>query len=67
MARHERSRYCKVCEKQTLHVKQQVISDGVGCLLTIITIGTFLVAWIPLILIDAAFQPWRCQTCGSKN
>lgn len=61
------SKMCRHCQRMTLHVKHQMVSDSAGCLLSAISLGMFLLIWIPLGMIDMAFQPWRCQTCGSKN
>ncbi len=66
MARQS-SRFCRYCKGPRLHVKHQMIGDGVGCLLSVLSLGMFLLVWLPLALIDMCFQPWRCQTCGKKN
>jgi uncharacterized protein (DUF983 family) len=63
MARIQSRRHCKVCGQRTLH-EHEHFSGGMGCLLTILTAGLFLPIWV-LILIIEAFQPWRCQRCGS--
>lgn len=63
----ESSRRCEQCEKATLHRKPHIISDGMGCLITIITLGTFFPFWVALALLDFFYQPWICQTCGMKN
>lgn len=63
----QRQRFCRGCKRKILHERQQVISTGMGCLITIITGGLFLLAWIPLGLLDIVFQPWRCQVCGRSN
>ncbi len=60
------SRKCRQCGHKTLHVKSQMISDGMGCLLTIITGGLFLLLWLVFVFFDI-FQPWRCQVCGRSN
>jgi len=60
------SRFCPTCGRQTMHQRHVMISDGIGCLLTLITAGLFLLIWIPLAVMDS-FQPWRCQQCGAKN
>lgn len=63
----QKSRHCRTCGRNTLHIRQHMISDGMGCLLTVLTGGLFLLIWIPLALIDLLAQPWRCQQCGGKN
>jgi hypothetical protein len=36
-----------------------------GCLLTVLTAGTFLLLWIPYkFLIEPFRNVWRCQQCG---
>lgn len=57
------SRFCKVCEKRTLHAKPHMIGCGWGLLLTIVTVGAFIPIWILLAIVDA-FKPYRCQQCG---
>jgi len=67
MADQQKSKHCQVCNQPTLHVKQQMISGGIGCLATILTGGLFLLFWIPLMFIDFGFQPWHCHQCGTEN
>ena len=55
-------RYCKVCGRKTLHARI-FFSDGIGCIITLLTVGLFLPIWL-LIKILEAFKPWRCQNCG---
>ena len=62
MALTQGRRYCKDCQRKTLHARQH-FSGGMGCLLTVITGGLFLLIWIPLAIAEA-FNPWRCQACG---
>jgi hypothetical protein len=56
---------CKTCQKRTLHQKNQ-FSGGMGCLLTILTVGLFLPIWLLADVLDI-LSPYRCQTCGQKN
>lgn len=60
------SRHCKCCQRKTLHVKQS-LSTGMGLLLTIITAGTFLLLWLPYMMLVLPFRPFRCQTCGGAR
>lgn len=60
---HQVSRFCKTCGRNTLHEKQQ-LSNGMGCLLTIVTVGIFLPFWLLYSLFILPFRPFRCQTCG---
>jgi hypothetical protein len=66
MGELQTSKVCRTCGKKTLHVKQQVIGDGMGCLLTVVTAGLFFPIWLCCYVADklAAF---RCQACGTKN
>ena len=66
MAAKQASRKCRGCGQRTLHIKQQMVSEGMGCLLTVITGGLFLIVWVVLLLFDV-LQPWRCQQCGKRN
>lgn len=63
----QKSKTCKQCGRRTLHTRHQIFTDGVGCLLTVLTAGTFLILWLPIVVIESAFQPWRCQQCGKRN
>lgn len=58
------SRHCKNCGRKTLHVKEQ-LSNGMGCLLTVVTFGVFLPFWILYGLFVLPFRPYRCQVCGT--
>jgi len=62
MGQLQRQRYCKTCQKKTLHARA-TFSGGWGIFLTIITAGLFLPVWLLIALIQA-FSPWRCQVCG---
>lgn len=65
MAIRQKQKYCPVCGRYTLHAKE-MFSDGMGCLLTLLTGGLFLLLWIPLGIIQS-LSPYRCQSCGAKN
>lgn len=60
----QRPTFCKLCRKQTLHARDPGISDGAGCLLTLLTAGMFLPLWLLMSLLNSAYM---CQTCGTKN
>ena len=57
------SRHCKNCGRKTLHEKK-MLSNGMGCLLTLITGGLFLPIWLLYGVIVLPFRPYRCQQCG---
>lgn len=57
------SRHCKICERQTLHVKHSTVGCGWGLLLSLLTVGLFIPIWFALGIRDA-FTPFRCQQCG---
>lgn len=57
------SRHCPQCGRNTLHEKQQ-LSNGMGCLLTVLTGGLFLIPWLVYSLLVLPFRPFRCQVCG---
>lgn len=57
------SKFCKVCGRKTLHVKTQ-LSNGMGCLLTLLTAGLFIPIWLLYSVLILPFRPFRCQTCG---
>jgi hypothetical protein len=56
-------RFCKHCQEYTLHEKRQ-LSNGMGCLLTIITLGWFALFWLLYSMFWLPFRPFRCQQCG---
>ncbi len=59
------SKYCARCKQHTLHKKDnEVISDGVGLALVLLTCGLFALLWIPLSVIQHMSSKWVCQTCG---
>ena len=57
------SRYCKTCQRRTLH-QATSFSSLAGIALSLLTLGAFLPIWVLLMLGDA-IRPWRCQQCGS--
>ena len=65
MAVDQKSRYCKSCGTNTLHVRHRV-SEMWGCLLTIFTAGLWIPVWIVMSLFGG-LSSYRCQTCGRKN
>jgi hypothetical protein len=65
MPQRQTSRFCRVCRRRTLHART-VNSGGIGCLLTLLTFGLWLIPWLLLDLLGAA-RPWRCQHCGSTG
>ena len=62
----QRSRLCVGCGKRTLHHKAEGVSQGMGCLLTILSGGLFLILWVPLLIVNSLEKP-VCQICGTKN
>jgi hypothetical protein len=65
MPQRQTSRFCRTCNRRTLHARP-VNSGGVGCLLTLLTFGLWLIPWLLLDVLGAA-RPWRCQHCGSAG
>ena len=63
MALTQAQRYCRICDRKTLHARQ-TFSTGWGCLLTLLTGGLFLIIWIPVMFLEALTSKWRCQACG---
>jgi len=60
-----RQRWCEDCGGRTLHQKH-AIPWTQGLILTIITLGLFLPAWI-LFWIRSLMKPYLCGQCGRKN
>ncbi len=65
MAITQRSMHCRTCGQKTLHTKH-TFSDGMGCLITVLTAGLFLPVWIVLWL-RGQFRGLHCQQCGAKR
>ncbi len=65
MSLNQASRFCRRCNRRTLHARER-FSDGMGCLLTLLTGGLFILLWIAISISDAG-KDWRCQTCGSTT
>jgi len=62
---HQTSRYCRRCGKYCLHQKS-TFSGIAGLVLTFLTLGSFLIIWVPLMLIQG-LAPYRCQMCGKAK
>lgn len=58
------SRKCSYCRRKTLHTRK-VLGFGRGFAATVFTFGLFLPFWGMLLVSDALFGKWRCQSCGS--
>lgn len=65
MSVSQRSRYCSHCQRKTLHQKSE-FDGGMGCLLTLLTLGLFLIVWAVFAAQDA-ITPYRCQVCGKRR
>jgi len=65
MALDQKQKWCSDCNRNTLHIRTRM-SEGWGCLLTILTAGLFLPVWIIMSLFGT-FSGWHCQACGAKN
>jgi len=51
------------CGRYTLHEKRYM-SNGMGCLLTVLTGGLFIIPWLLYSVLWLPFRPFRCQACG---
>lgn len=65
MATKNKGGYCTHCQQQRMGSKQ-VLGDGVGCIITILTGGLFLLFWLPYRWIFEAAKPYMCNVCGHK-
>ena len=65
MATIQLSRNCSNCGKRTLHSKEK-FSTLWGIVLSALTMGLFLLVWVPAIIVNA-FKPYRCQQCGKSR
>lgn len=58
--------YCPECERNVLAEHEEGISDGMGCLLTLLTAGLFFPLWVLLYLINS-MKASHCPMCGSAT
>lgn len=64
MATQQKGGFCPTCNQSRLGTKQ-VLGDGLGCILTILTGGLFLLLWLPLKFLSEYPAPYRCTVCGT--
>lgn len=55
--------YCPACETNVAGERASGMSDGMGCLLSILTVGLFIPIFI-LARIAGEFRPFLCPRCG---
>lgn len=67
----KKMKYCKKCMKRTEHARvYEATGFGMGffiVLLTIFTVGLFLLLYFPLIILQyicMRFRKWNCTECG---
>lgn len=60
----KRQDYCPHCQANVLAERTSGISDGMGCLISLLTLGLFLPFFL-LARIAADFRPYLCPHCGS--
>lgn len=56
--------WCNHCQTTVFGERQPGISDGMGCLISVITVGLFLPIFIIWRIADS-FQRYRCPHCGT--
>jgi hypothetical protein len=66
MATVQKQRFCANCKKQTLHARHH-FGDGMGCLLSILTLGLFVPIWFCIEMFHRFCYGYRCQQCGEAN
>lgn len=59
-----RSRFCRVCERQTAFVKEGH-NSVFHLLMTVLTAGVWLIVWV-LVGASSSAGAYRCSQCGSK-
>lgn len=62
--KEQSSQPCRVCQRRTLHARGK-FSDGMGCLLVVLTGGIFIPVWLAISISDSS-RTWRCQVCGTE-
>jgi hypothetical protein len=65
MSTKQASKFCDVCEQQSLFQKPR-INHVLHLILSIVTFGLWLVVWAILGLVNSA-KPVRCVHCGSAG
>jgi len=66
VARLQTRRWCRYCERKTLH-ERATLNSTLGCLLSVLTLGLFIPVWILIGLFEALTVSWKCQTCGGAK
>lgn len=61
---YKRQGYCECCNATVLAERQSGMSDGMGCLLIIVTAGLFLPIYL-LARFAGELRPFLCPRCGS--
>lgn len=64
MATVTKGGYCPNCQQNRMGSKQ-ILGDGWGCLLTLLTGGLFLLFWLPLKFLGEYPKPYLCNICGT--
>ena len=59
-----RQSWCKYCRKLTRQDRQESISEGIGCVLILLSGGLFLLIYAPYKLYVMLFPTYRCMTYG---
>jgi hypothetical protein len=62
-----RQSWCKYCRKLTRQDRQESISEGIGCVLILLSGGLFLLIYAPYKLYVMLFPTYRCMTCGAAS
>jgi len=62
----KKQRFCQECKRNVYAERPTGISDGIGCLLIVITAGLFLPFFLLLRTINA-FSSYKCPICGSET
>lgn len=56
--------YCPACHSS--HLRRVRVRHGLHLLLSVLTLGLWLVSWLAL-CIRARAQPWECPACGHRT
>jgi len=57
--------WCKECQRKVFGERRNGISDGMSCLLIVLTGGLFLIVFLIWRMLEA-FQAYRCPHCGTR-
>ena len=65
MGQVENTGWCSACNQQRL-MRRQGTNHVLHLILTVLTLGVWLLVWIFVALSNKTSAPWRCSVCGTR-